>query len=190
MIPQWNNAAVLPPIRPGQPGHSPDRSPYRVSLTAVIERLATSPERIKILRGLIAYRTAFMQTVTSDGFQWLDGSFMENKEILAGESPRDVDVVTFYRLPSDRNQSDLASSSPLLFDHDHVKKTWLVDAYTCQTGLSLERYDVRRISYWHSMWSHRRNGIWKGFVQVELSLAEDQTALNLLDQIEKEGASQ
>jgi hypothetical protein len=53
---------VLPPIRPGQPGHSPDRSPYRVSLTAVIERLATSSERIKILRGLIAYRIAFTQT--------------------------------------------------------------------------------------------------------------------------------
>lgn len=188
MIPQWNNAAVVPPIRPGHPGHSPDRSPYRVPLVGVVERFAISPERIRILRGLIAYRAALAQTIIAEGFQWLNGSFLENKEVLKGEAPKDVDVVTFYQLPAGKNQSDLEDPTPYLFDHAHVKKTYLVDAYTHQIGGSLDRYDVRQISYWHSMWSHRRNGIWKGFVQVELSTTEDQMATDLLDQIEKEGA--
>jgi len=190
MIPQWNNLGVLPPIRPGQAGHSPDRSPYRVPLTTVIEHFAISPKRIQILRGLIAYRTALAQTIIVDGFQWLNGSFMENKELLENEPPKDIDVVTFFKLPSDKGQDDLERPNPALFDHDYVKETYLVDAYIHQTGLFLERCDVREISYWHGMWSHRRNGIWKGFVQVELSPSEDQAATSLLDQIEKEGAIQ
>ncbi len=189
MIPHWNSAAVLPPIRPGQPGHSPDRSPYRASLVAVVERFATSPERIRILRGLIAYRAALGQTMIAGGFQWLDGGFLEHKEALRDEAPKDVDVVTFYQLPGGKMQSDLVAAHPDLFNHPLVKETYLVDGYTHQIGLSLEPFDVRRISYWYSMWSHRRNGTWKGFVQVELSAAEDQAATGLLDQIEREGAA-
>ena len=190
MIPAWNNAAVLPPIRPGQPGHSTDRSPYHATLAEVVQRFATSPERIRILRGLIAYRRALAQTIIVSGFQWLDGSFLEHKEVLVGEPPKDVDVVTFYQLPAGKNQEELEAPNPALFDQETLKKTYSVDAYTHQTGLILEPYDVRQISYWYSMWSHRRNGIWKGFVQVGLSSAEDQIAATLLDQIEKEGASQ
>lgn len=187
MIPAWNSAAVLPPIRPGKLGHSSDRSPYRVAFTSVVERFATSPQRISILRGLIAYRTALLETIITGGFQWLDGSFMEHKEVLEGEAPNDVDVVTFYQLADGRTQGELLASNPALFDHDSVKTAYSVDAYTHQIGLSMEAYDVRQISYWYSMWSHRRDGIWKGFVQVELSPSEDQTATLFLDQIEKEG---
>jgi hypothetical protein len=189
MIPDWNSAAVLPPIRPGQPGHSPDRSPYRVSLVAVVERFATSPERILVLRGLLAYRAALSLTPIAGGFQWLDGSFIEHKEALVGEAPKDVDVVTFYQLPDATVQDQLVAAYPTLFDHGHVKKTYLVDGYTHQIGLSLEAFDVRQISYWYSMWSHRRDEKWKGFVQVELSSSEDLAALALLDQIEREGAT-
>ena len=99
-----------------------------------------------------------------------------------------MDVVTFYALPEGKTQDDLFAENPALFDHDQVKQTYLVDSFTHQIGLSLERFDVRQVSYWYSMWSHRRNGVWKGFVQVELSTAEDQIASSLLDQVEKEGA--
>ncbi len=95
MIPDWNLAAVVPPVRPGAQGHSPDRSPYIVSLPQIVERFATSPQRIRILRGFMAYRTELKARSISSGFQWLDGSFLEDKESLLGESPNDVDVVTF-----------------------------------------------------------------------------------------------
>lgn len=188
MIPKWNSSAVLPPIRPGQAGHSTDRSPYRVPLAAVVERFGTSPERIHILRGLIQYRTALSHTMIKDGFQWLDGSFMEDKETLKGSPPNDIDVVTFFELPDAKSQIDLSIAHPQLFDHGHVKNTYLVDSYTHQIGLPMKRFDIHQISYWYSMWSHRKNGVWKGFIQVDLSVADDQAALSLLQQIEQERA--
>jgi hypothetical protein len=53
MIPEWNISAVLPPVRPGAAGHSPDRSPYKASLSEVVERFAKTPARLEILRGLL-----------------------------------------------------------------------------------------------------------------------------------------
>jgi hypothetical protein len=50
--------------------------------------------------------------------------------------------------------------------------------------------DVTAVSYWHSMWSHRRNGLWKGFVQVDISKDEDDIAAALVAQIEQELAKQ
>ena len=35
-------------------------------------------------------------------------------------------------------------------------------------------------AYWYSMWSHRRNQAWKGYLQVELSPSEDARAAALL----------
>lgn len=32
---------------------------------------------------------------------------------------------------------------------------------------------IQRVSYWYSMWSHRRDGVWKGFVQVDLDPMQD-----------------
>ena len=46
----------------------------------------------------------------------------------------------------------------------------------------METSSVRWISYWYSMWSHRRDGLWKGFVQVDLDSAQDPAALQLLTQ--------
>ena len=49
-------------------------------------------------------------------------------------------------------------------------------------GEPMEASSVRWISYWYSMWSHRRDGLWKGFVQVDLDSAQDPAALQLLTQ--------
>lgn len=68
MIPTWNMAGVLPPIRPGMPGHSPDRSPYSAVLADVIERFSPSPERINILQGLLRLRAAFHAAGVINGF--------------------------------------------------------------------------------------------------------------------------
>jgi hypothetical protein len=46
----------------------------------------------------------------------------------------------------------------------------------------MEASSVRWISYWYSMWSHRRDGLWKGFVQVDLDSAQDPAAFQLLTQ--------
>jgi len=74
------------------------RSPYVVGLLDVVERFATTPERIRILDGLLRFRADLHQTGIVSGFQWLDGSFMEQVEILEHRPPRDLDVVNFLDL--------------------------------------------------------------------------------------------
>jgi hypothetical protein len=188
MIPAWNISAVLPPVRPGAVGHSPDRSPYSASFADVVVRFATSPERIAILRGLLRYRGELVRRGIATGFQWLNGSFMEQKEVLESTPPNDVDVVTFFSLPPGIDEATLLATAGELFNSGITKPQYHVDAYACLLGGPMSPADVRIVSYWYSMWSHRRNGLWKGFVQVDISPTEDNIADALLAQIEQEGA--
>ncbi len=190
MIPEWNISAVLPPIRPGAAGHSPDRSPYKASLSEVVERFAKTPARLEILRGLLNYRAELRKRGISTGFQWLNGSFMEHKEVLIQEPPNDVDVVTFFNLPDGLNETAFLPQVADLFDVQNTKQIYHVDAYPYVLGVSLGETHVTLISYWYSMWSHRRNGLWKGFVQVDISEDEDNIAMALMAQIAQELARQ
>ena len=187
MIPGWNISDVLPPIRPGERGSSPDRSPYRVSLSQVVERFATSPKRINILEGLLEYRRALHSLNILTGFQWLDGSFMENVETLESRPPNDVDAVLFCYLPDGTDQQKLVTDHPELFYPAQAKSRFNVDAYICILGEPTSDYHVERIAYWYSMWSHRRGGLWKGFIQVALSASEDDEAAILLKLKKEEG---
>lgn len=176
-IPAMSMAGVLPPVRPGVPGHNSDRSPYQASLTEVVQRFATSQERIDILNGLLKYRAQLHGFGVVAGFQWLDGSFMEDIEALESRPPGDMDVVTYFYLPAGETQASLNAKAGNLFDQAHVKATYLLDAYQQPLGVETTPSRVRMITYWYSMWSHRRNGVWKGFVQVNLDPKEDIDAL-------------
>lgn len=180
-IPAWNSAGVLPPIRPNAPGSSPDRSPYVVDLAVLFDRFATSPERRAILDGLLRFRADLHAAGITSGFQWLDGSFLEQVEALEGRAPRDMDVVTFLYLPPGQDQRSLVQSHGLLFDHEYVKATYKIDAYFVALGLPTNHWQVKNIAYWYSLWSHRRDGLWKGFVQIDLDLSQDGEARAVLN---------
>lgn len=188
MIPEWNAIGLLPPIRPDQPGHSEDRSPYKVSIETLTDYFSYSEKRIEILEGFLAYRKELYSVGVVNGFQWLDGSFVEKVENIEDRDPRDIDVVTFYDLPEGQTQVSLLKQKAELFDHDGIKEKYLVDSYYQTLGNELSNYHVDQISYWYSMWSHRRNGIWKGFIQVDLSPELDKDAGKLLNRRKLEGA--
>lgn len=177
-IPDWTTLGVLPPIDPLNPT-SANRSPYRVSITDFVLRFATSSERCRIVDGLLRYRFALRELGLCTGFQWLDGSFLEDVETIQSRPPNDVDVVTFYHLPAGDSQHDIQTKSPELFDPGHVKSAYHVDAYVMHLGTA-PRLLVRRSSYWYSLWSHRRNLAWKGFVEIDLDGNGDSDARALL----------
>lgn len=181
-IPPWNNAGLLPPVRPGMLGNSTDRSPYIVDLATVVDRFATSPQRMSILDGLLRFRAGLHSAGIVEGFQWLDGSFMEQVESLEGRPPRDLDVVTFFNLPPGQNQRSLNDQYGALFDQPQLKENYSIDAYFVELGQSTNRRQVKTISYWYSMWSHRRDGRWKGFLQVDLNPVQDREAKAVLNQ--------
>lgn len=172
-IPHWTPDGVLPPIDTSNPTSS-ERSPYVVSLSDFVLRFGSSPERARILDGLLRYRAVLHGAGLVEGFQWLDGSFAEDVEARVGRPPNDVDVVTFYRRPSGVSQRDLAGPlAPLLGETS--KTTFHVDGYFADLTQDASKL-VRTTTYWYSMWSHRRDEHWKGFVQVDLSPREDADA--------------
>lgn len=187
MIPAWTMAGILPPIRPGQPGHSADRSPYGASLSEVVERFSTSSQRIAILKGLFAYRSAFHQLGIVTGFQWLNGSFMQDVEAQESRPPNDIDAVTYFYMPSGETQATLFAKAGQLFDNRHVKASYLVDAYPSVLGERTEDRHVRQISYWYSMWSHQRDRMWKGFVQISLDPMQDKEAEHVFSAVQARG---
>jgi len=182
MIPAWNLQGVIPPVRPGVAGHHADRSPYKATLDAFVDAMGNSPPRLAIVEGLLRFRSEIRAAGITVGFQWLDGSFLEHAEATEGRDPRDVDVVTFIEIPPGATEAALVAANPHLFDNAHVKKTHQVDSYWDVLGGSMNEASVQRIAYWYSMWSHRRDGLWKGFVQIDLSPANDLLAAQAVAQ--------
>jgi hypothetical protein len=180
-IPPWTQNGVLPPVNADDPVGA-ERSPYQVSLVDVVLRFGTSPERRNILEGFLNLRKKLHENGFVDGFHWIDGSFLEDVELIDKRPPADVDVVTFTSAPADLavNQSVLA-----IFDHDFVKREYRVDHYFVELNLP-SRQLIAQAAYWSSVWSHRRSMQWKGFLQVELDPSVDAVAVENLKTRERE----
>jgi len=179
-LPDWNSQGILPPILPGKGGTSPQRSPYQIDLFMLLDRFASSQERKHILEGFLNFRHMLHTLGITGGFQWLDGSFLENIELLTNRPPNDMDVVTFYELPTGIRQADLLKKADDKLEHDNLKERYSIDAYLCELGHPFDAGQARRLTYWYSMWSHRRDGLWKGFVQVDLAPTHDGKAREML----------
>jgi len=174
VIPTWNASGVLPPVSASAPT-GPERSPYPVSLSEFMLRFATSAKRQQILNGFLQYRALLHSAGLNSGFQWLDGSFLENIEITEARDPNDLDVVTFFSLPAGVTQQQVLAAQPSLTDRNHLKATYHVDAFLVSLGQRGPEL-VERSVYWYSIWSHRRDATWKGFLQIDLDPADDQLA--------------
>lgn len=177
---KWNSLGVLPPTLSAT---GLNRSPYSINSVELIEHFSTTKDRCKILSGFLKYRKALHKIGINSGFQWLNGSFMENIEAIESRSPRDIDVVNFVNL-QDINQQDLINNHADLFNHEKTKQKYSVDSNFIDIGSPLDRELIKRITYWYSMWSHRRNHMWKGFIQVEFNLDYDVKAKHMLNEIE------
>ncbi len=178
-IPAWNANGVMPPISSANPT-SAERSPYVVSLSEFVLRFVTSAKRKQILNGFLQYRGRLHAVGLNAGFQWLDGSFLENIEATDSRDPNDLDVVTFYSLPVGLTQQQVQVQAPDLFprnaaEQTRLKTTYFVDPYFVSLG-SRAPLLVLQSTYWYSMWAHRRDSTWKGFLQIDLDPTEDALA--------------
>jgi|AntDeeMinimDraft_4_1070355.scaffolds.fasta_scaffold01392_2 hypothetical protein len=191
-IPDWTTEGVLPPVDDNNPT-SPARSPYEVSLADLVQRFGTSKERIRILDGFLGYRQSLHDAGLTQGFQWLNGSYMEHVEILEQRPPNDIDVVSFIEFPSDKNQRDILDAFNKVVgirpnEQEAIKQHFHVDAYFVPMNMISPERLVERSSYWYSMWSHRRDDSWKGFLKI--SLLPDQAAREHLDRLKDQEGSQ
>ncbi|HQU45679.1 MAG TPA: hypothetical protein PK867_22890 [Pirellulales bacterium] len=191
-IPPWTATGILPPIDATRPASS-ERSPYFVSLSEVVLRFNTSPQRHAILDGLLRYRSRLHAVGLTRGFQWLDGSFLENIELLEDRVPNDLDVVTFFHLPAGATQLEIQARNPGLFPRTKderlaFKNVYNMDAYLVDLATAADRL-IERSTYWYSMWSHRRDARWKGYLTIDLDFEEDGTAAAYLSAAPPTGAT-
>lgn len=173
-IPEWTSEGLIPPIPVLTPTNK-NRSPYRVSLTDFVKRFALNSNRCKILNGFLRYRRELHNLGITSGFQWINGSFVENVELLENRHPNDLDVVSYYQIPPGESQFSLYNKNPSIFIKNDVKHNFHIDSYYVSLN-SKPDILVEQSTYWYSMWSHRRNLVWKGYVQVDLSPSDDEAA--------------
>ncbi len=179
-IPSYNNDGILPPFRGAEPGAPASlMSPYRVTSLEVVDRFATDSRRNFILKGWLDHRIALRSIGLTQGFQWLDGSFVENKD------PNDVDVVHFFRRPTGYSTAMQIAAYRLqnsaLFSRGPVKTVYHVDLMPIDLDANIENI-VSGTGYYLQLFSHQRvTFLWKGMLQVEHnSVQDDQDALALL----------
>ena len=183
-IPDWDSSGVIPANIYGKPA-----SPYGVSLSDMVARFGGTESRQRLLTGLLDFRAELHNAGLVRGFQWIDGSFMENVEERENRNPRDIDLVTFFYIPDHHTQESLVQEFSSLFDHDGIKDNYAVDSYFVPLNLVSPETIVSRSAYWHSLWSHNRDNRWKGYLQVDLASLEDSEARTELDRLFREGGS-
>lgn len=168
-IPVFDHNLVLPPHL-GDPVDCGQLSPYPCTTLDLCQRLGTTPERRTILGKFLDFRERVQGEGLTNGFQWLDGSFLEDIETREGRPPEDLDVVTVYWGYDRAFQAGLVAS-PVL-----SKAAYSLDHYNFDAGFN-PTVTLEQTRYWILLFSHNRQGVWKGMLRIELNTpAEDAAA--------------
>jgi len=128
-----------------------------------------------ILKGFLQMRQRLADLQVVEGFQWVDGHFLEDCEKRTRKSPEHIRVVTFCRpssLLADPNYSRLfdplkscqATRAEFCVDHGLVPLHWpttdIIEATRFQSA----------------MLSHSDEGVWKGHIRISLNTPDDDAA--------------
>ena len=174
---------MVRPVRRDQQALRQNRSPYEATLTHVVERFALTRHRAGLILNLIEYRNALYDAGITDGFQWINGSFVEHVETRSrpekAPEPGDIDIVTFYRPPA-----QLTFDIVDLFRTSVTRQRFNIDGYGVALGVEFTPLEVETVAYWYGMWSLRIDDYEpKGFVQVGLDPQNDPDALRALNEM-------
>lgn len=180
-----NMSHTLPPFIGSDPRKKAHMSPYETNLLELIGRFAYSPQRIKILRGLLSYRSALHAIGIRNGWQWLNGSFTEDVESLRDRPPADIDLVTFLQIPGDAQAKQQVMQDNLnLFDATRARLRYGCDGYFVDIDDPVDLV-IDNTRYWFGLFTHQRETLlWKGILKVAMADDNDGAALTLLNKRE------
>ena len=180
-IPDFDHNNVIPPHL-GDPRQIDQLSPYECTIIEFCNRFSTSKERIDILKGLINFRQKITENGIINGFQWLDGSFLENIEEIEKRPPSDLDIVTFYNCNNQIDQDELLSSFPEFSSSIISKDLYKLDHYPVDYCYKPD-FTVEATRYWIQLFTHNRKGVWKGIIKISLNTPkEDEEALKFISE--------
>ncbi len=188
-LPSFDLRGLLPPFV-GADAATPDRSPYWVTMPELVAAFGTTPHRRQLLRNLIAYRALLAQEGYVEGFQFIDGSFVENVEALESRNPGDIDVFSILKLPPKylTNPAAWQATGFPFWTAEVANRNWNKQRFSLDTYAvlfeELQAQPMKLISdiiYWYGLFSHQRTTFaWKGFAGLALDPATDQVALSQL----------
>ena len=128
----------------------------------------TPPERKAILGKFLDFRDRLRAAGLINGFQWIDGSFLEDIETRESRAPNDLDVVTVYWGYDLAFQNNLMAGFPEVANPPLAKANYSLDHYPFDAGFS-PTLTLEQTRYWILLFSHNRLGIWKGMLQIDLN---------------------
>jgi hypothetical protein len=183
-IPPFGPSGILPTYLGGNPGGT-DRSPYAATVVELVERIQTSGARKVLLRGLVAYRQHILSDGYDRGYQFIDGSFVEDVETIRGQPPGDIDVLSFLVRPQKYVKDPHAWEAV-------GKQFWLAEVRGRATNkarfsldtvaVMLDEANYRHYTYWHGLFSEQRRSFApKGYIVINLDPAADRVALAILE---------
>ena len=184
-IPEWNIDGLLPPFV-GDPADTLGQSPYPALVTDLVLRLGDTVRRREILMGFLDFRAALHQAGLLQGFQWVNGSFVENIMQRENREPNDIDVVNFLQLPDGHTQTSILNAFPSIFDRTANKGIYHTDTLFVILDNSNMIFLANRIAYWNSFWSHTREGVRKGYLSIDLAADDDAAARAMLNEAVRE----
>lgn len=173
-IPDFDHNLVLPPHL-GDPVNRGQLSPYSCTTLDLCQRLGTTTERRAILGKYLDFRDRLRREGLTNGFQWLDGSFLEDIELRESRPPKDIDVVTVYWGYDLPFQVDLCARFPEVANPAMSKLNYSVDHYPFDAGFD-PTVTLEGTRYWILLFSHNRLGVWKGMLKIELNTPAEDTA--------------
>lgn len=188
-LPSFDMRGLLPPFI-GADATTSDRSPYWTTMQELVDVFGTTPHRRQLLRNLVAYRDLLTQEGYVSGIQFIDGSFVENVEVLSGRTPSDIDVFSVLNIPPRyaANPATWATAGlrfwqDEVIDRDRNKQRFNLDTYAVIfEDLHAQPMNlISNIIYWYGLFSHQRDTLaWKGYAGLALDPAGDQAALSAL----------
>lgn len=166
-IPDFNINGVLPPYL-GSPTDSREMSPYHSTSLEVCKRFATNENRVDILERWLVFRKKMSDGGMTVGVQWVNGSFVEDIEMIDPNRPGDMDVTTFFWSFNPTNGPVFMGMLPEASNPSEVKRKYRLDHQFMDLDKGAE-FALESIPFWSSLFSHTREGVRKGYLRVELN---------------------
>ncbi len=170
-IPNFNNQGLLPPHN-GNPADMSGSSPYPATTVELCNKFGTTAERREILKGFLQLRDLMRQLEVLEGFQWVNGRFME-QDIGKRKTPDHIQVVTFYKPSPLVRHPDYAELVKPLKNTKATRDRFLVDHSIVNLEMTVEKI-INHTRHYAGLLSHEsESGTWKGLLRIELNTAAD-----------------
>lgn len=173
-VPAFDHNLVLPPHL-GDPTSPDQLSPYPCSTAELCKAFGTSRERRAILSKFLDFRERLGAAGLTNGFQWLDGSFLEDIESRENRPPGDLDAVTVYWGYDLAFQTRLSAAFPEFANPMLCRSAYLLHHFPIDASHTPEA-TLEASRYWILLFSHNRLGNWKGMLKIDLNTPMEDAA--------------